>query len=146
VEQALEKDHFNVAIAQIRTLSNGLFDVPWDQVSEQTGRFVMGSLLQMLHLFCPHMTCELWDRLGFAGPLWQASWPQVDESLLQDQTVTLAIQVNGKLRASLEVPTDATEEQVKEASLALPEIVRFLNGIAPKRVIVVPRRVVNVVV
>ena len=146
VEQALEKDHFNVAIAQLRTLSNGLFDVSWDQVTQEAGRFVMGSLLQMLHLFCPHMTCELWERLGFEGPLWDAPWPQVEESFLQDTTLTLAVQVNGKLRASLEVSVDATEEQVKSAALSLPEISRFLNGTPPKRVILVPKRVVNVVV
>ena len=146
VEQAIEKDHFNVAIAHIRTFVNGLCDTPWDQVSPAVGEFSVCSLLQMLHLFCPHMTCELWEKIGQKGHLWEAPWPKVDERLLQDQTMTLAVQVNGKLRASLEVPHDLSAEALEQQALALPEVMKAMAGATPKRVIVVPKRVINVVV
>ncbi len=146
VEHALDKDHFNVAIAHIRTMVNNLSEISWGQISASAGAFSISSLLQMLHLFCPHMTCELWERLGRPGHLWEAEWPVVDESLLQDQTMTLGIQVNGKLRASLEVPTGLATEVIQARALALPEVLRLLAGGAPRRVIVVPGRVVNIVV
>jgi len=72
-------------------------------------------------------------------------WPQPDPELTRDEQVTMAVQVNGKLRATLDVPRDTASAAVEDAALALPQVVRWLEGQAPRKVIVVPNRVVNIV-
>ena len=83
--------------------------------------------------------------LGGSGMLAEQPWPQPDPELTRDEQVTVAVQVNGKLRATLEIPRDTAVEAVESAALALPQIRRWLDGNAPRKVIVVPNRIVNVV-
>ena len=145
VNNALEKDQFNVAIAHVRILSNALFESDLSEMTEAEVRFAIQSLLVMLGLFCPHLCEELWELSGFNGNLWQQSWPQVDISLIEHQSVRLAIQVNGKLRAQLDVPNGTPASQIEAQAISLPEIQKYLSGVPPKKVIVVPNRVVNIV-
>jgi leucyl-tRNA synthetase len=72
-------------------------------------------------------------------------WPKADPELVRDEQVTIAVQVNGKLRATLDFPRDAAAREVEEAALALPQVARLLDGKAPRRVVVVPNRIVSVV-
>jgi leucyl-tRNA synthetase len=72
-------------------------------------------------------------------------WPQADADLARDEQVTIAVQVNGKLRATLDLPRDAAANEVEEAALALPQVTRLLDGKAPRKVVVVPNRIVSVV-
>jgi leucyl-tRNA synthetase len=94
----------------------------------------------------PHLAEELWHALGHRTLLADAPWPVAEPALLVDDTVTIAVQANGKLRATIALPKDAPKDVAEKAALALPEIVRALDGKTPKRVIVVPNRIVNVVV
>ena len=93
----------------------------------------------------PHLAEEAWARLGGEGLVADASWPLVDAALLVDDEVTVAIQVNGKLRDTLTLPKGLPREAVEAAALASEKVVRLLEGRAPRKVIVVPDRLVNLV-
>ena len=108
-----------------------------------------GILLRTLYPACPHTSWVLWQELGYAaahGDLLDAPWPQVDEAALLQAQIELMLQVNGKLRGSITVPAGASKASIEKAALANPECIKFIEGMAVKRVIVVPGRLVNVVV
>ena len=108
----------------------------------------MGVLLRVLYPVVPHITWQLWAELGYAetyGDLLDAPWPTVDESALMTDEVELVLQVNGKLRGSLSVAREATREQIEQLAIAHESVTRNLEGRSPKRVIVVPGKLVNVV-
>ena len=93
----------------------------------------------------PHLAEEMWQELGHTTLLADQPWPTADPDLARDESVTIAVQVNGKLRGTIDLPRDAASGEVEEAALALPQVVRFLDGRAPKKVVVVPNRIVSVV-
>ena len=108
-----------------------------------------GILLRMLYPACPHTTWQLWRDLGFAtahGDLLDAKWPEVDEAALVQTEIELMLQVNGKLRGSIKVAANAGKHTIEAAALHSPDFIRFSEGKRPKKVIVVPGRLVNVVV
>jgi len=105
-------------------------------------------LLRVLYPVVPHITWQLWRDLGFAGTqgdLLDAPWPAVDEAALRADTVELVLQVNGKVRGQLSAPQDADKTAIEALARAHEAVERFLEGRAPKRVVVVPGRLVNVV-
>jgi leucyl-tRNA synthetase len=89
---------------------------------------------------------EAWQRLGQKGFLIEQAWPAFDPALTLDEVVTLAIQINGKLRGNVEVARDAPEATVRDLALAVPNVARHLEGKTVRKVIVVPGKIVNVVV
>ncbi|MCX7742411.1 MAG: leucine--tRNA ligase [Tepidimonas sp.] len=108
-----------------------------------------GILLRCLYPVTPHLTWVLWQRLGYAsalGDLLDAPWPQPDEAALQRDEIELVLQINGKVRGSLTVPAGADRAAIEAAALQAPELARFAEGRSPKKVVVVPGRLVNVVV
>ncbi|MDP9046081.1 MAG: class I tRNA ligase family protein, partial [Pseudomonadota bacterium] len=108
-----------------------------------------GLLLRVLYPACPHTTWQLWQALGFAdehGDLLDAPWPEVDESALVQSQVTLVLQVNGKVRGSITVAAGAGRHTIESAATHSPDFLKFSEGKRPKKVIVVPGRLVNVVV
>jgi leucyl-tRNA synthetase len=109
----------------------------------------MSLLLRMLYPACPHISANLWIELGFAardGDLLDTAWPEVDESALERDELELMLQINGKLRGSVVVSATATKEQIEQAALATEVFIKQSDGAAPKKVIVVPGRLVNIVV
>jgi leucyl-tRNA synthetase len=142
----LERLHFNKAVARIRELTNALADL------KDTGadaawvrRFSAETILRLIQPMMPHLAEELWAGLGHTTTLLNAPWPKADPAWLVDDTVTIAVQVNGKMRATIQLPRDAAEEDARAAALAEANIQRALDGKAPRKVIVVPNRIVNVV-
>jgi leucyl-tRNA synthetase len=106
-------------------------------------------LLRALYPACPHMTHALWAGLGFAaakGELLDAPFPEVDEAGLVTDEIELVLQVAGKLRGAIRVPTGADRTTIEAAALASPEFAKFGEGRPAKKVVVVPGRLVNVVV
>jgi leucyl-tRNA synthetase len=93
----------------------------------------------------PHLAEECWSELGREGLLALSSWPVADRGLIVDDSVTLPVQINGKKRAELTVPRAMSEAEVQAAVLALDAVQQALEGRAPKKIIVVPQRIVNVV-
>jgi leucyl-tRNA synthetase len=100
----------------------------------------------MLAPLCPHIAEELWQRLGHTDSLVHGPFPVADEQYLVQETVEYPIQVNGKVRARVTVPADADKDAVQAAALAEERVVELLAGGEPRKVIVVPGRLVNVVV
>ncbi|MES1162690.1 MAG: class I tRNA ligase family protein, partial [Rhizobacter sp.] len=106
-------------------------------------------LLRVLYPACPHTTWALWRELGFDaahGDLLDTPWPLVDEAALVQSEIELMLQVNGKLRGSIRVPADAGKHTIEHAALLSPDFIKFSEGKRPKKVIVVPGRLVNIVV
>ncbi|MGD8287678.1 MAG: class I tRNA ligase family protein, partial [Gemmatimonadota bacterium] len=104
-------------------------------------------LVPLIAPFAPHVAEELWERLGHEQSIFEgASWPSYDESKAVESSVTIAVQVNGKLRASIDVPKGASEEEVVGAARAEENVKRHLDGAQERRVIYVKERLVNFVV
>ncbi|MDR2524063.1 MAG: class I tRNA ligase family protein, partial [Candidatus Nomurabacteria bacterium] len=141
VSEDLEKMNFNTAIAALMEYQNALARAP-----EKVSRENLETLLQLLAPFAPHIANELYEKLGNDQSVDAVSWPEYDPTLIVDDEITIAVQINGKLRGEIVVPTDADEETVKTAALALENVQNHLAGKKPARVIYVPGRVVNVVV
>ena len=105
----------------------------------------LSMLLRLLNPFAPHITHVLWNELGYHGDLLDAQWPVEDAKALQADTIEIMLQVNGKLRGSISVAATATKEAVEQAALASDAAQRHLAGLAPKKIIVVPGRLINLV-
>ncbi|MEQ8604950.1 MAG: leucine--tRNA ligase [Marivibrio sp.] len=143
----LERFHFNRAIARIRELSNAVLELEGDGPDAAwVRRFGWESVIRLLNPMTPHLTEELWRRLGRETMLVALDWPQADPALVVDDQVTVAIQVNGKLRATIDLPRDAAKEDAEAAALATENVRRALDGKDPRKVIVVPNKIVNVVI
>jgi leucyl-tRNA synthetase len=94
----------------------------------------------------PHLAEECWATLGHETLVSTQPWPRVDDALLVEETITLPVQINGKKRAELTIAIDASQADVETATLALDAVRRALDGQVPKKIVVVPKRIVNVVV
>ncbi len=147
VSDDLDKFHFNKAVARIRELTNeldalgaGVAGAAW------VLREGLETIVRLIGPMMPHLGEELWEKLGHKELLIDTPWPEFDPALLEESTVTLAVQVNGKLRGTLDIAKDAPKDEVEEAALALPNVLKAVDGKPPRKVIVVPNRIVNVVV
>ncbi len=119
------------------------------EVGDAAMREAYGILLRVLYPVVPHITCALWDALGYQaqwGVLWDARWPEVDASALEASEIELVLQINGKVRGALTIARDASKEAIEKAALAHEVFERYSQNQAPKKIIVVPGRLVNVVV
>ncbi|PYY79110.1 leucine--tRNA ligase [Pseudomonas sp. TKO26] len=137
---------FNTAIAQVMTLMNVLEKSP--QATEQDRALVQEGLETVTLLLAPitpHISHELWNRLGHADPVIDAGWPVLDESALVQDSLQLVIQVNGKLRGQIEMPASASREEVEAAARSNENVLRFTEGLTIRKVIVVPGKLVNIV-
>ncbi|XSG84225.1 MAG: leucine--tRNA ligase [Methylohalobius sp. ZOD2] len=138
---------FNTAIAANMELLNAL--AKFEDTGSQgmaVKREGLEAIVRMLAPIVPHICHELWQRMGHSEMIVDAPWPAVDESALVQNEIELVVQVNGKLRGKIQVPTDAGKQQVERAALTEPSVLRFIEGKMVKKVIVVPGRLVNVVV
>jgi leucyl-tRNA synthetase len=135
---------FNTAIAKLIELNNALTM----HVNEHgtTPREVAVPLTQMLSPLCPHVAEELWQRLGFGDPLAYRPFPTADPAMLVRDTIEIPVQVNGKVRSKVVVPSNTADDVITEVALADPKIVALLGGNQPRKVIVVPSKLVNIVV
>jgi leucyl-tRNA synthetase len=146
VTDDLDKFRFNRAVARLRELTNALDELPAAAPgAAEVLREGLESLACLLGPMMPHLAEEMWQELGRSGMLADQPWPKADPDLTRDEQVTLAVQINGKLRATLDVPRDTAAEVVQNAALALPQVARWLVGHSPRKVIVVPNRIVNIV-
>lgn len=146
ISQDLEKFHFNRAVARIREFTNALGDVKGEsEGSAWIRRIGFETLVQILAPMVPHLAEELWHQLDHETKLTDQPWPEADKSLIVDDMVTIGVQVNGKLRATIELPRDIDKQEAEKVALAEENVIRALDGKEPRKVIVVPNRIVNVV-
>ena len=147
VTEDIEQFRFNRAVARIYELANTIsaFDAN-DDADRWALREAMELLTRLLTPMMPHLGEELWQRLGGTALLVEQPWPEADAGLLIDDSVTMAVQVNGKLRATIALPRDAEDALARQSALEQPAVRRAMGEKAPRRVIVVRNKIVNVVV
>jgi leucyl-tRNA synthetase len=140
VEDTSTIDKMNTAISHMMVFVNAATQ------AEMLPRETVTAFLRVLSPYAPHITEELWERLGESGLLAHATWPVHDEALCIDETNTIVVQVNGRVRASLEVPLDIAKDDLATMAVADERVQKHIDGKTVARVIVVPGRLVNVVV
>jgi leucyl-tRNA synthetase len=146
VTDDLDKFRFNRAVARVRELTNALDEIPASEPGAPVVfREGLETLARLLGPMMPHLAEEMWEALGGEGLLAEQPWPVADPQLTRDDQVTVAIQVNGKLRGTLEIPRDLDKATVENAALELPQVTRWLEGRPPRKIIIVPNRIVNIV-
>ena len=145
IERDIEDLGFNRAVARLYEWSNILTKaISDDAIPGSVVRESIDAMIRCFSPMMPHLAEECWSMIGNSGFVSAADWPVIDEALLVEDTVTLPVQVNGKKRAEITVAKDAANDDIEKAVLALSDVQRFLDG-PPRRVIVVPQRIVNVV-
>ncbi|MEM6707054.1 MAG: class I tRNA ligase family protein, partial [Acidobacteriota bacterium] len=140
VQQDTEGLTFNTAISQMMIFTNAATS------AKALPRETVSAFVRVLSPWAPHLAEELWQRLGHDGLACQQDWPEVDESLLVDDTISLVVQVNGKKRDELSVSKDTSKDELESLALASEKAQKFIEGKEPRKVIVVPGRLVNIVV
>lgn len=148
-EDIVNRYQFNTAIAAIMELVNALYLYRDELASTPDGRAVLSSamatVLTLLSPITPHLCAELWEELGHAVPMDQESWPEWHADALTRDLLTVVIQINGKLRAKIEVPASISKEELEQKALAEENISRHLEGLTVRKVVVIPQKLVNVV-
>jgi leucyl-tRNA synthetase len=152
VTSDIEEFHFNKAIARIRELSNVVekraeinnsLDSPLDKASFAEA---IDTIIQLLQPMIPHIAEELWQKLGHKEMLVNTPWPVYDERLVVDDTVNIAVQINGKLKVAIEVVKDSSKEELEKVALGNDKVKAALAGKEVRKIIIVPNRIVNVVI
>jgi len=147
VGENLEHFAFNTAIAALMEFVNELTKaretVP---ATSDAWREACRALVLLLAPFAPHLGEEMWARLGGPYSVHQQPWPRYDEGAAAEETVTLVVQVNGKVRDKIEVPAAITDEEARVTALGSPQVAKLLDGKQPAKVVYVPRKLVNIVV
>ena len=147
VTSDLDRFHFNRAVARIREFSNTIGDLD-DSSTEGAWLKREGyrTIIQLLGPVTPHIAEELWHKFGHDTLLVDSPWPTFDNALLVDDIVTIAVQVNGKLRGTIEVPRDNDQKRTETEALAVENVKRAIDGKTLRKVVIIPNKVVNVVI
>lgn len=144
VSEDIENFKFNTAVSAMMIFANDM------ETSLAKGAGVSVDVykpfLQLLAPFAPHVADELWHKLGETESIHVSSWPQYDEKLVEDASVTLGVQVNGKVRGEITIAKDLIEAQVKDLVMEMPEVIKWMEGKPLKKFIYVPGKIINVVV
>ncbi|MBT8410776.1 MAG: class I tRNA ligase family protein, partial [Octadecabacter sp.] len=143
VTQGVESFGFNASIAKLYGFTNTLAK---SKAGGDAKRTAMKTLAQLMSPMTPHLAEDIWAMLGGEGLIANAPWPVADDAMLVEDTVTLPIQINGKRRSEIVVPADIAKEDLEKLALADDAVVKALDGASPKKLIVVPGRIINVVI
>ena len=146
ITQDIELFHLNKYVARLREYTNFLYELDVTEYSASQLKEALGTLLVLLHPACPHITEDLWQQIHPNTRLIDQPWPSFDESFLQEENITIAIQINGKLRSTLDVPSNLSQDILQEKALNLDVVQKFLDQKTLKKVIVIPNKVVNLVI
>ena len=140
VTEDIENLHYNTAISQLMILTNEIYKYPI-----LTKEYVEG-YVKMIYPFAPHLGEELWEFLGYQQTITYENWPNYDNNKTINQEVTVVVQINGKLRDKLQVSIDTTKEELEKLVLNSPKVLANLNGMTPKKIIIIPNKLVSIVI
>lgn len=140
VSEDYEEQKYNTAIAAMMTYVNLLYK------QEKVSKKYIAPFLQILNPIASHVTEELWERLGFEGHIFSSKWPEYDVSKIIESNVELAVQINGKVRFKITVPTSFSEEKIKEQVKNDDKLTQYIDGKQIQKIIVIKSRIVNIVV
>jgi len=142
ITHGIDAFRFNTSVAQIYELTNALGKY---KNNDAVKAEALGILIRAIAPFMPHLAEECWSTLGGEGLCYHAPWPEADPDMLSEDTVILPLQVNGKRRGEISVPVDISKEDAEALALADPAIIRSIDGLTVRKVIVVPGRIINIV-
>ena len=146
ITEDIDRFRFNRCVAALYTLSNAIGELKENNEAQNWARrFGLETLAQLISPIAPHIAEEMWENMGHDQMIALLSWPKADEAWLVTETINMPVQVNGKLRGTIDVAPDCDKALAEELALALPAVQKILDGNTPKKVIVVPNRIVNVV-
>lgn len=145
VTNDIENYHFNTAIAKLMEFVNFLYS--FNPKPEEAGYFreVLEKLTILASPFVPHIACEMWQMLGHNDVVFKESWPKVQQEYLSKDTVNIAITINGKLRATIEIAKDSSEEEVKQMALQIEKIQKHIANQDIKKFVYVPNKILNII-
>jgi leucyl-tRNA synthetase len=143
VTQGVESFGFNASIAKLYGFTGAIAK---SKAGSDAKRQAMKTLAQLMSPMTPHLAEDIWAMLGGTGLIANAPWPIANEAMMVEDTVTLPIQINGKRRSEIAVPKDMPKEEVEKLALADEAVIKALDGATPKKLIVVPGRIINVVI
>jgi leucyl-tRNA synthetase len=147
ITEDIERFRFNRTVAALHTLNNAIGACDENTAAQNWARrFAAETLTRLLAPIAPHIAEEMWHQLGHDSLLSSSPWPEYDEKWLTVATIDMPVQVNGKLRGTLVIAPDSDSEDIKAKALAIESVQKHMDGKTPKKVIVVPNRIVNVVV
>lgn len=139
ISEDIPQFKYNTCISQMMILLNAAEE---DGISRQD----FAKFIQILSPFAPHLCEEVWERLGNRESIFKSSWPEHDKELVKDDIINLVVQINGKLRATIEVPADISEEEAKKAALDDESVKKWTDGREVAKVVFVPGKLINIVV
>ncbi|RKQ69448.1 leucyl-tRNA synthetase [Litorimonas taeanensis] len=142
ITAGIEAFRFNTSVAQIYELTNALGKYKQNDDAKMEA---LGILIRAIAPFMPHLAEECWSKLGGDTLVYEAPWPVIDEAMLVEDSITLPIQVNGKRRSEINVPADMSKNDIEALALADEHVVRLLDGLTIRKVIIVPGRIINIV-
>jgi len=140
VTQDIENFKFNTAISQLMICANEL------DKEEKIEKKIFEDFLKLLAPFAPHIAEEIWQILGNKKSIFLSSWPKWDEKLIKEETITLIVQVNGKVRDKIKVEADISKEKAKELAMKSEKVKKWIEGKEIKRLVFVPGKLINIVV
>jgi leucyl-tRNA synthetase len=147
VSDDITEYRLNKAIARIRELYNSAIDeMSADKVDVKSVKESASVIVQLLNPFIPHITEELWERMGNSNPLYKTNWTKFDQSKLVSDTYTMAVQVKGRLRATYDFSMDASDDEIRRIAIGLPSVSKHIKGVEIRKIIVVPKKIVNIVI
>jgi leucyl-tRNA synthetase len=148
VTDDIENDKFNTAVSSMMEAVNAYYKLKekYPFGKNDQWKFAIESLLQVLSPFAPHITEELWHDLGYDTTIHIDTWPKWNDAYLQTSQVTIAVQVNGKLRATVQAAVDATEDEIKASALSEENVQKFIMGSDPKKIIYIKGKLINIVI
>jgi len=142
ITMGIENFRFNTSVAQIYELTNRLKKYKDNDAAKAEA---LGILIRTIAPFMPHLAEECWARMGGSGLVYQAPWPQFDPKLLVEDTLTLPVQINGKRRAEISIAKDMAKADIQALAMADAAVIRTLEGLTIRKVIIVPGRIINIV-
>ena len=140
IQDDIERFSFNTAVSAFMICTNELTDLKCNK------RAILADLVVLISPYAPHMAEELWHLLGNTGSVCNAKFPEFNPAYILDSTFTYPVSFNGKTRFMIELPLDMPVEEIEKAVLAAPESQKWLSGNSPRKVIIVPKKIVNVVI
>jgi leucyl-tRNA synthetase len=140
-----ERQQFNTVISSSMTMVNTLYKLGGEAGDKAVLHEGLGIVLRLLGPIAPHATHQLWHELGYGDEILNSEWPAIDESALKQESIQMVVQVNGKVRARIQVPADADKAAAEQAALADDNVQRFIGDAQVRKVIVVPGKLVNIV-
>src|SRR5260370_13521769 len=147
VTEELSNFRFNTALATLMECNNALIKQQNEPVAHSTAyRDTLETMMLLLAPMAPHISEELWHLTDHSGSIHMTDWPEFDEALTQDETFTLVVQVNGKVRERIQVAADTSEQDIRMLALNNPRVASFIGEATVQKVIYVPGRLINIVV